>query len=211
MLCRTPGGAGGASPLPGHLPGLDPTAGPRSMPPSRPSPKEVTATGTRSVGGSAVPHAHSEQGHRRDVSPTALLPWPGAILNTFFLRVHTEYFTSCTEARLPTGQLAPPVWLWPRGLAASCPLQLPSHSAELRKGLKSQGETAHLLHAPGSLRGQRQPPSHPVLVTDEWEERTEGQGDSSEQGWGVWNSLGLEWVPWHEGRLGLQHLPGGTL
>lgn len=117
-----------------------------------------------------------------------------------------------------------PLGSWPRSVAvakglsclvplaaASCPLQLPSHSAELRKGLKSQGETAHLLHAPRSLRGQRQPPSHPVLVTDEWEERTEGQDDSSEQGWGVWDSLGLEWVPWHEGRLGSQHLPGGTL
>lgn len=44
--------------------------------------------------------------------------------------------------------------------------------------------------------------------------RTEGEGDRAEQGWGFWDSLGLEWVPgtrrgWARSSRCL-HLPGGN-
>lgn len=196
VLCRTSGGAGGGSPRPGHLPGLDLPLllGPLPCHPhGDPQGRWLPLGPDQQVGhiSPAVLLPHSEQGHRRDVSPAlqagfvlsppqhlqralqqhpaALLLRPGAILSTI-LRVHAEYFTTCTEGRFLKMGSWPPVWLWPWGSAASWPLQLPSHSAEPRKGLKSQGEAAQLLRAPMSLRGQRQPPSLPVLTANEWED-----------------------------------------
>uniref|UniRef100_A0A663DNN7 Receptor activity modifying protein 1 n=1 Tax=Aquila chrysaetos chrysaetos TaxID=223781 RepID=A0A663DNN7_AQUCH len=66
-------------------------------------------------------------------------PWPSAILDTFFLQVHAEYFTNCTGARPPRLGGLPPRMAVAVAVGLSClvPLAAALTLTRARKGAQT--------------------------------------------------------------------------
>lgn len=66
-------------------------------------------------------------------------PWPSAVLDTFFLQVHAEYFTNCTGARPPRLARLPPGLAVAVAVGLSClvPLAAILTLSRARKGTQT--------------------------------------------------------------------------
>ncbi|XP_054080723.1 uncharacterized protein LOC128919420 isoform X4 [Rissa tridactyla] len=144
---RTTGGAGGASPLPGHLPGLD---FPLLL---GPLPRH--------------PHGHP-RGQPLPLGPDQQLlaqllscPWPGAVLDAFFLQVHAEYFTNCTGTGPPGLDRLPPGMAVAAAVGLSClvPLAAALTLSRTRRGAQTPSGSCP---APACPRAGEGPATAPV-------------------------------------------------